>query len=121
MAEIKLHNDLFNICNRLKEIDNGYYIIFNNKKGKFFLKHSLEQGGVVIPYDRLDARTINWALQSRMTNIDFAKIDQENNLMQEKQDQEQSYQSRYRLQELLSYANNHGDVDFISADSTRWI
>lgn len=42
MAEIKIQNDLFCICERLKQIDNGYSIIFNDKAGKFVLKHSQE-------------------------------------------------------------------------------
>lgn len=60
-------------------------------------------------------------MKTRANNVDFAEIDKENSLIQEKYEKEQNYQNCYRLQELLSYANNRGDVDFVSADSTKWI
>jgi hypothetical protein len=32
---IKIENDLFDICNRIKEIDDGYFIIYDTEKDRF--------------------------------------------------------------------------------------
>jgi len=67
-----IKNDVFDIASRLKEIDNSYYIIFNPEKKRFEV-HSSEIGKsslcFVVPFDRLDKRTIDYALKTRVQNI----------------------------------------------------
>lgn len=75
--------DLFNIVQRVKQINNKYRVFRNKKKKRFELYY---QNGLnlefelVIPYEKLDYRTIDLILKSRVENADkiFKEIDEFN-------------------------------------------
>lgn len=58
--------DLFDISQRLKEIDGNYTLHFNAKKGKFELHGKEDVLLIVFPYDRIDARMITHARRTRV-------------------------------------------------------
>ena len=64
-------NDLFDISRRLKEIDESYYVVYSYRNNRYEV-HSDEQKGsslaVVLPFDRLDCRSINHVLKTRREN-----------------------------------------------------
>lgn len=72
--------DLFNIVQRVKQINNKYRVFRNKKKGRFELYY---QNGLnlefelALPYEKLDYRTIDLVLKSRVENADkiFKEID----------------------------------------------
>lgn len=68
-------DDLYFIASRLKEIDPSYFVVYNLLKSRYEV-HSKEQRGntlcFVVPYDRLDARTIEYAKRTR--NPFFGKL-----------------------------------------------
>ncbi len=82
-----IQSDTYFICERLKEIDNSYFIIFNFNKNKFEI-HSTEQKGdtycLTIPYNVLDERTLDLVKKTRAINVDklIEEIDQENEKLQ---------------------------------------
>lgn len=60
--------DLFDIARRLKEIDSGYFIVRDYKSGKFQVHHNEQKGGtlaLVLPFDRLDFRTLTLVRRTR--------------------------------------------------------
>lgn len=60
--------DLFDIADRLKEIDDGYFIVRDYKSGKFQVHHREQRGSTLaltLPYDRLDFRTISLVRRTR--------------------------------------------------------
>lgn len=65
---IKIENDPCFICERLREIDKSYFVVFN-KDTQHFEVHSSEQIGgsycFTVRFDELDERTIDYALKSR--------------------------------------------------------
>ena len=76
------YDNLF-ICQRLREIDDSYRVVYNlNKNG--YEVHSVEQFFnsycFTLPYSSLDERAINFALKTRRQNIDkiIAEIDKQN-------------------------------------------
>lgn len=74
----RIAGDLFDICNRIKQIDRSYFLVRNYKTKKFELHSDEQKGGslcLVLPYDKLDARTLNLANKTRVENIH--KIEQE--------------------------------------------
>lgn len=83
--KIKLITDVYDISNRIKEIDKDYYIVYNTQKGKFEL-HNSSQGNttycLTIPYSELDERTLKYAMQTKSENIEkiLQNIDNENKL-----------------------------------------
>lgn len=67
MTGTVIKDDLLGICNRLKSVDDGYFVFFNYKTEKFEVHHG-RQGNtlcLVLPYDRLDERTIRHVLYTR--------------------------------------------------------
>jgi len=59
--------DVFDIADRLKEIDEGYRLFYNNAKKRFEV-HGRAGLEVVVPYRELDARTLSHARKTRIEN-----------------------------------------------------
>ena len=81
--KIVIKSDNLCICDRLKEVDPTYYIIFNLARKKFEVHSSCQRGGsycFTIPYDALDERTIFYARKSRIERKDevIREMDKEN-------------------------------------------
>ena len=66
---INIFTDPFFICERLKEIDKSYFVMFDFKEKKYQL-HSSEQKGnsycLTFPFDCLDARAVEHARKTRV-------------------------------------------------------
>ena len=81
--EIKIHSDVFDIINRLKKIDESYYLVFNTKKQKYELHSTCQKNNtycLTIPYQQLDERTIFLARKTRRENKDklLKEMEEEN-------------------------------------------
>ena len=53
--------DLYNIVGRLQEVDPGYYVKYDYRLRRYEVHHNGQKGNtlcVVLPYDKLDARTV---------------------------------------------------------------
>jgi len=63
-----IEGDLFNITNRLKQIDSAYFLARNLKTKKFELHAKNARGSslcLVLPYATLDERTLTHARRTR--------------------------------------------------------
>ncbi len=80
--EIIIENDVFNIANRLKNVDENYYILFNQKSKKFQV-HNSAQGKnsfcLSLPYLTLDARAIEYVLKTHVRNFNKIVLEIEKN------------------------------------------
>lgn len=66
-----IENDLFDISNRIKNIDRDY-VIYRNMQNKKFELHNTRYSPslqLVLPFDELDMRTIDYAVNTRVENI----------------------------------------------------
>lgn len=95
-------NDVFDIANRIKEIDQSYFIVFNAAKQKFEVHSLCQMGGTycfTVPFCELDERTVDYARKTRRENIAkiIAQIDFEN----EKLQKENFKQAKNKLEEIL--------------------
>lgn len=78
-----IENDNYFISQRLKEIDGDYFIVYNlnRKKYEVHVKGQFSNSyAFTVPYDRLDERTILFALKTRIENQDkvMREIEREN-------------------------------------------
>ena len=77
--KIKITRDLFDIADRIKELNPNYEIWFDTDRQKYVLTAF---GGhqAVIPYDELDVRTLDYAYETRAENAEkiLAEIDSYN-------------------------------------------
>ena len=61
--------DVFDIADRLKEIDPCYELHYEPRDGKFRLRSSHGETLLVFPYDRADERMIRHALRTRVERL----------------------------------------------------
>lgn len=69
---IKIDNDVYDISNRIKQIDRDYVIYFNTVKNQFEV-HNLSQKSntfcLSVPYPFLDERTLKLTYETSSANI----------------------------------------------------
>jgi hypothetical protein len=65
---IKIENDLFDIAARLREIDSGYFVLFDTGKKVYQIHNAAQANGtycLTLPYDSLDARAVEYVKSTR--------------------------------------------------------
>ena len=100
-----IKNDLFNIEKRLKRINKGYFIVFN-EKNKVFEVHNKFLSPTFclrLPYNKLDSRAVEMVKKSEVTNFSkcFEKIEEDNLKLQRKQLEDMKEQMMYDVKMLL--------------------
>ena len=100
LYEIK--NDVFDISNRIKQIDDNYFVVLNTQRKKYEIhyKRCKNTYELTIPFDELDARTVEFVRKTRMANK--AKILEEiekNNALLEIEKQRQIKEDIRRIYE----------------------
>lgn len=78
-----IEHDLFGISDRLKGIDSNYFVCYNSSKHRFELHNSFQRGStlsLVVPYESLDVRTVDYALRTRAERAEqlLAQMELEN-------------------------------------------
>lgn len=94
--KILIRGDVYNICNRIKNFDASYRVVYDTGLNKYKI-YSIKLSGVseiiggvelsyvcTIPYEELDERTIKYLYNTSIENIDsFIKsLDDENNKLE---------------------------------------
>ncbi|MFI3229041.1 MAG: hypothetical protein R3Y23_02610 [Bacillota bacterium] len=68
---MKIVNDVFDIARRVREVDRSYNIKFCNRTNKFKLYGDPRNSYILtLPYDRLDARTVEFVRKTRVERLD---------------------------------------------------
>lgn len=80
---IPIQNDLYEISERIKKIDERYRVFFDTDRQKFIV--TVENVIVVIPYEELDQRTIDYLYYTRWENADkvIEDVDRHNERLRE--------------------------------------
>ena len=81
-------DDLFDIAARLKSVKDSYVLYYNTEKGRFEVHDSVRRClEFVVPYDELDARTVEYARYSRVENAKkiFAEVEKHNKRLEKAQ------------------------------------
>ena len=81
-AEI-VRGDLFGIADRLKSIDEGYFVVLVKRTGEYDVHNRFQRGNTFalkVPYRGLDARTVTLVLKTRAENARklFEAMEREN-------------------------------------------
>jgi hypothetical protein len=109
---IEISGDLFDISSRLKEIDERYFPVYNKKCGRFEI-HSAETGDsmcCVLPFDRLDARTLEYVRKTRVENVErlIGEIEKNNGQIVEMKEAEIKDEMRKKTVDLVKYLERGG-------------
>ena len=103
---VRIENDVFDIGARLKEIDGGYYPVYNLTKKRYEIHHEGLKNTlqVVLPYDGLDARAIQ---KVKETRIEYAmakirEMDRENDKKRLEQENKNKEKALERIDNCLN-------------------
>ena len=111
-------NNALDIPQRLKEMDEGYFVMFNTAVQRFEIWHSDGREGVlecVLPYDALDARALRHVREHRMERQEqlMREVEEHNRLLEERMKNEWLQRAAERTREAVRYLKNRTDTDEI--------
>lgn len=121
MKKILIKNDMFNIVNRLKSIDKNYYVLYNKitKKYELHCKNFKSSLQLVLPFDFLDKRTIDFVLKTKVENKQklIQEMEENNQKLEQEKQKKTMEESNYKLKEYFSFRQNkpfcnQTDIDF---------
>lgn len=127
IGDIMIKKDLFNIVNRLKKIDKGYYVVFNKFKNRYeIFNKKQKKDTLAFCSDRpfLDRGIIIKAYKTNIRNAKnlFKEIDENNKKIDEINKNKINNKYLDKFSQFIDYASNKNyDVDFNNVDKTRWI
>lgn len=80
---IRIENDLYDIASRVLEIDSRYEVYYNNRRSRYEI-HLEKALQVVVPFSKLDARTLSHLRKTRLEYYDrlIKKMERENTLLE---------------------------------------
>ncbi len=125
MALIKISGDVFNIVDRVKEIDSGYFIVYNTKKHKYEVHNNNQDGSsFCITCDNgLNSTVISKLRKTRIENIDriLREIDENNAKIEQNAKKVMADETSFKLKEMFDYAKRkESDSDFVDSYKTAW-
>ena len=81
-------NDLYDIASRLRAVNEDYALYYNTDKSRYEV-HDERRGGLafVVPFEELDARTVDYALYTRVENSKriFDEVEHNNRRLEKEQ------------------------------------
>lgn len=120
--------DVFNIANRLKSIHPNYRLKWNKIKKRYelFFKNGMhEVRELIVPFQTLDSRTIDFVNKTRIENSKMLLMELEKNneritLQQEKQIKDQTSDE---IKNMANYIFKKGNFDNLKFDyqRTKWV
>ena len=108
--KIKIDDDVFEIAKRIKEIDDGYYIVFDTKKEVYELHNSKQVYSycLTVPYANLDSRLLDMVLYTNILNIDniIKDIDNNNASIERNTAIQVKDYTNFMVKEIYDFCNN---------------
>lgn len=106
---VRIDSDLFGIADRLKSIDDGYFIVYDRRKGAYEVHHARQRGdtfALTVPYPCLDERTVKLVRRTRCERAEslMREIEKENERRARLQAKGQIEQAAANIDAALSKA-----------------
>lgn len=122
--KIKIESDVFDICERIKKIDENYFVLFNLNSNKFEIHNSKSKNSycLTIPYGQLDSRAIELLHSTSIRNYDkiIKNLDAENEKNEQQAFEKAKEINDYKIREILKYSNSD-NRDFNCAFKSNWL
>lgn len=119
----KIKNDVHKIAERIRKIDENYEIYYNIKNHEYELHHKKQKKDLgyglvlVLPFNRLDKRTLDYCLKTRACNVDIEhyseNLEKENNKMVEKKHADFIDRLEYETKEIIKYVDKSATREWI--------
>lgn len=122
---IQIVEDLFSISDRLKEIDDGYYVIYNTTKCRYEVHNSQTPKSFcfVVPYKSLDSRTLEIALSTSTNNSKkiFEQIERNNHNLENQKLQKIKDENSWKFKEIFNYEKLSKQMNTAKSYITKWV
>lgn len=123
--KIKIDSDVHDIVDRIKDIDEGYYIVFDTTKNKYELHNynQLDSYCLTIPYDNIYSRILSLVMLSSVSNMDniMEEIDNNNTDIENKCIKHIKDVADYKLREIYKFVSNSSKcVDYDKTFMDNW-
>lgn len=125
MALIKIKSDVFDIADRVKEVDSGYFVVYNTVLSRFEVHNRHQKGSTfcIVCDDGLNCKVITKLRKSKIENIDkiLREIDENNQKIEQNASKKLKDETSFKLKEMLDYAKKReADSDFNDSYKTIW-
>ncbi|MBO5103408.1 MAG: hypothetical protein J6C13_04920 [Clostridia bacterium] len=125
MALIKISHDIFDICDRVKEIDSGYYVVYNTIKNQYEIHNSKQKSNTfcIVCENGLNSRVITKLRKTRVENIEkvLKELEKHNEKLELDAKKAITDETSWKAREMFDYANKREeDCDFLNAYKTTW-
>jgi hypothetical protein len=125
---IYVENDVMGITKRIKEIDPGYFVMFNPRTQRYEVHHSEQPGGtlcVEIPYNELDSRAVDYVQRTRVENAKKIMAEMETRNAKLEIDKAKAFHDRTTeaAKDIYTYCNRHTDKETVDSGAfkTRFV
>lgn len=103
---------------RLKEMDEGYFVMLNTRTQKYEIYHDDGTGGAlqcVLPFGELDERTVRHVREYRMERMEEIQraVEAHNRRLEEETQKKWLEEAGERTREAVNYLKNKSDTDEI--------
>ena len=122
-----MNTNVFFIPERLREIDEGYFVVRNHQTKQFEIHHSGQLHNtycLTVPFDELDERTIRLVRKTRICNLEklLDEMEEHNRKLSEKQTKIPE-EATEKLKETITYLGRHCDKETVDdgAFTTRFL
>ncbi len=111
-------SDLYSIANRLKEIDDGYFIYYSYKNRRYEVHNKNQRGrtlSLVLPYSRLDERTVRLVRKTRSERMEILikQMEEENERLEREKMRQLVKAKQDELEEtLIRFTRKKGEKEY---------
>lgn len=125
---IHVETNVYDIPERLREIDKGYFVMFNPKSQQYEVHHREQITGTLclnLPYSELDTRAIEFVQKTRIENIKkvIAEMERNNELLEIDATKRRHEYIEQSAKDLHTYCSRHEDKEKLDpgAYKTRFV
>jgi len=126
MAKIKIYCDAFDICNRIKNLDSGYFVVYETNKKRFEIhnKNQLVDTFCITVDGELDCRVIYKLRKTSRENAMqlLEEMEKSNAKIEAEKTRKLKDETIWKAGEMFDYANSKTtDTNFDKAYKTTWV
>lgn len=124
----RVFTDVFNVSGRLRELNKNYYLMYDVVTNRYEVHNDEYKPATLafsIPYDRLDARTVEYvAVQMGKRPYEvLEEIERNNERIEREYKERQLDVAQQKTKEVMDYVNRHESEEHIPQDAftTKWV
>ena len=123
-GRIPVVSHAMDIPDRIRELDKGYFVMFNTKIQKYEVWHRGDGEGVlecVLPYDGLDERAVRHVREHRLERMEqlIREIEEHNARLEAEAQKKWLDEAGDRTKEAFDYLRRRSDIHEIPAELLR--